>query len=117
MRPQSYWLIALLALGTIGGAVTLSLTSGQTPTRPTNPENPPITPPAIKPVAATGNGPGLVTPAVANSPALPKVVHDLDKMPAFTRQVHLSAQRGAEWLHRVDNPVTGRFLPGLVPAL
>jgi hypothetical protein len=38
-------------------------------------------------------------------------------MPAFTRQVHTSALRGAEWLHGVSSPVTGRFMYGWVTAL
>jgi hypothetical protein len=116
MRHRSLWLIGLLVLGTAGGVVTLSLSSGQTP-MPPRPTTPAIDP-AIRPASATNSGADTaVRPATHDAPATPKTTHDLDKMPPFTRQVHLSAWRGAEWLHRVDNPVTGRFLPGWVPAL
>ena len=115
MRPRSFWLIGLLMLGTIGGAVTLSLTSGQTQTPP--PTTPAKSTPPVRPASATNRESGEVMPAVAVTPAGSRVVHDLDKMPPLTRQVHLSTQRGAEWLHRVDGSVAGRFLNGMVPAL
>src|SRR5260370_41178713 len=95
------WFIALLMLGTIGGAVTLSLTTGQTqPPSPTPPSPTPTTPAGIRPVTATSRDSGGVAPAIFTAPAASRVVHDLDKMPPLTRQIHLSAQRGAEWLHR-----------------
>src|SRR5260370_29280218 len=86
------WFIALLMLGTIGGAVTLSLTSGQTqPPSPTPPSPTPTTPSGIRPVTATSRDSGGVTPATFASPSASQVFHDLHKMPPSTRQNHLIA--------------------------
>jgi hypothetical protein len=53
-------------------------------------------------------------PAAPAPPAQPR--RDLSKLSVFQRQLYLSAQRGSEWLQRV-NRVDGRFQPGVVPAL
>src|SRR5262245_6530005 len=108
------WLISigLLLVATIGGIATLSWTKGQNP--PGNPTPTPLTPIIPKTAPQPAN---TVTPATFVAPAASKPLHDLSQMPAFTRQVHTSALRGAEWLHGVNSPVTGRFIYGWVTAL
>ena len=100
-------LIGLLLLATVGGLATLSGTKGQNPPGPITPLVPSAAPPPANPV----------TPAVFVAPAPSQPLHDLNQMPPFTRHVYTSAHRGAEWLHGVNNPVTGRFIYGWVTAL
>src|SRR5262249_21824827 len=107
-------LIGLLLLATGAGIATLSGTKGQNP-----PNN--STPTILTPIApkAASQPATAVMPATYVTPASTqqKPLHDLSQMPAFTRQVHTSALRGAEWLHGVNSPVTGRFMYGWVTAL
>jgi hypothetical protein len=104
-------LIGLLLLATGGGIATLSGSKGQPP-NPGTPSPVAITP--INPIAVPQPA-DAVKQAVFVAPAQPE--HDLNRMPPFTRQVHVSAHRGAEWLNSVNNPVTGRFIYGWVTAL
>jgi hypothetical protein len=88
------------------GCVTLSLALGQAPQPPAPPQQAPRQLPADITQA------GFAQPATAVTPA----GRDLTKLSPLTRQVHLCAQRGGEWLFRMNQP-TGRFLPGWRPAV
>jgi hypothetical protein len=107
MRTRLVWWIALLLAGAIGGAATFSLTSGQGPPPP--PEFP-ATPAAPLPGEPKPLPPSVITPVAATQPT------DLSRLPLLTRQMTISAQRGAEWLHRM-NLANGRFVFGCLPAL
>lgn len=88
--------LGVLAVG-LGGFVVFSLVRGQERSAPPTP-------------------PAAVTPAVKVAPAAPAPERDLPKLSLFQRQVHLSAQRGADWLQRANRP-DGLFVHGYVPAL
>jgi hypothetical protein len=79
------------------GCLTLSLLHGQD------------RPPTTAPKAPT-------PPATARPPAAKPDPLDLAQYGPLQRQMVLSAQRGADWLYRM-NGVKGRFLHGYVPAL
>jgi len=72
---------------------------------------PPILPPRPLPTAVTQAGYTEPPPNTAT-----RAGRDLSQLPPIAQQIYLSAQRGSEWLFRVNQP-TGRFLPGLDPAL
>jgi hypothetical protein len=87
----------LLLLATFAGLATLSLTSGQDRDSP----------PPTRPV------PSGAPKTAAESPPTPR---DLSRLTDLQRQIYYSAQRGAEWLFRM-NGVKGRFTNGHLPAL
>jgi hypothetical protein len=116
MRHRIVLRIALIALAPIAGLATLSLTIGQTPPapKPVTPGLPqPFVDPQVKPASAnvpsTAGRPTVAAPASTQGP-------DLAKLPPATRDAYLAAQRGAEWLHRMNLP-DGRFVTGWIPAL
>jgi hypothetical protein len=87
------WLLRLsCVLILAGGGVALSLSFGQD----------------REPAPPTG---AQAAPAPAS-----RSKRDLTKVSFFQRQLYLSAQRGMEWLQRV-NRLDGRFVNGLVPDL
>lgn len=90
MRTRTWFLAGILGVAS-AAFVVWSLSSGQEGTSPSPP------PPKASLVAA--------------SPA-----RDVAKLPMQERQFSLSAQRGAEWLRRI-NRADGRFLYGYLPAL
>jgi hypothetical protein len=124
MRNRLLVSLLLLTFGAAGGAITMSLTRGQTPPAklPTTilaPEEkaPPIVfPPVdVRPVSTNPVVP-KVTP-VAKAKAYPfDRFRDLKALPEITRQMVMSAQLGMEWLHRYHQP-NGLFLPGYLPAV
>src|SRR5262245_31920427 len=94
----------------VGLCVTLSLALGQTPQAPqTSPPAPPKQAPRQLPAEISQAGYSQPAEAVTQG-------RDLAKMSPLTRQVHLCAQRGSEWLFRMNQP-TGRFVPGWLPAV
>src|SRR5262245_57831446 len=113
MRQRFAWIVGLIAVAAAGSVVTLSLNLGQTPApRP----DPPATLPASvanAPPLSPNNTPPSIAP-VKPVTFLSQPQHDLNKMPPFTRQVHISAVRGADWLQRIQNPATGRFMYGWI---
>src|SRR5438067_2129115 len=65
----------------------------------------------------TTNPPGQTAAKAAPSSAPSKApTRDFSKLPPLQQQMALSAQRGADWLFRM-NGTDGRFAHGLVPAL
>jgi hypothetical protein len=72
---------------------------------------PPAPPP--RPLPSTVTQAGFTEPPPS---AATRAGRDLSQLPPVGQQVYLSAQRGSEWLYRVNQP-TGRFLPGWDPAL
>src|SRR5712692_919109 len=52
----------------------------------------------------------------ADVPPVEKAARDFAQLAPLQKQIWLSAQRGAEWLHRANGP-DGRFAYGVVPAL
>lgn len=100
MRARTVWLIACLGVMVVG-FVLHALSMGQ-------------------------ERPNPIVPAVARdatpipSSAIPKTHtrpgRDLSKLRPLQQQMHLSAQRGGEWLYRM-NGSDGRFIQGYVPAL
>ena len=88
-------IVSILALA-VGGFAALSLLRGQ--------ERSVAPPSALVPRDAVKSG--------VPTPSLP----DLSKLSEIQKETLLSAQRGAEWLFRM-NTVKGRFTPGLAPAL
>jgi hypothetical protein len=95
MRVRHASLFVLLLLGFLA----FPLTRGQEPVAPA---------PAPKP------GPAAPASPTSPQPAPPGI--DPAKLEGAPRQFFLGAQRGAEWLMRV-NGVNGRFLNGWVPSL
>jgi hypothetical protein len=90
----------------LAGFVTLSLTRGQ---------DGPVTPLGTKgPVATPGSQGPPGNPVPAPPPAAP--ARDFSKYAPLQQQFLLSAQRGADWLSRM-NDVKGRFLYGYLPDL
>lgn len=104
MRNRTAWPARLLAL-TLGGLALslLSLTRGQET-------------PGPSPLAAPRPGPAHPPqPAAAQLPT-PRPPRDLSRLSPLHRQIYLNAQRGADWLYRVNGP-DGRFVYGYLPAL
>ena len=97
MRVRHAGLFILL----FAGFLTMSLIRGQD--RSDSPSPPP----------ARGSAP-LVAPIAMPRP--PSPAFDPNKMEGAPRQFFLGAQRGAEWLARI-NGTNGRFLDGWVPSL
>lgn len=97
MRQRIALGVGLITVATLGGVATYTLTSGQTPA-PSPPANP-------------------VRPAAYSTAAEPLPRPDPGKLSGQQRMLFLSARSGAEWLMRMDNSVTGRFLPGWLPAV
>jgi hypothetical protein len=122
MRKVILTRIALIVSGGLAGAVTMSLTVGQTPNNPPPPyqQLPGVKlPTPIQPAAAAN----LAMPGVAVPPPTPQrapVPYDqfrnLELLPEQTRQMVMSALKGMEWLHRY-NQNNGLFLPGYLPAV
>src|SRR5438128_2523524 len=96
------WLV--LAIG-VAGFATLSLTLGQE--QPTAPEFP-TDRPRLQPQPREEVQPAAASPA-------PRVI-DPGKLAPLQRQALQSAQRGADWLFRM-NGVKGRFVHGHIPAI
>ena len=126
MRNRFSGRIALVILGGLAGALTMSFTRGQGPApRPLPPDLPaldakaPPVPSTIRPVSATA-GPSAVPVAVQPGKSRPPVAFDrfrnLDALPELTRQMVMSAQTGMEWLYRYNQP-HGQFLQGYLPAV
>jgi hypothetical protein len=114
MRNGMAWLVCVLVFA-VGGLATWSLTRGQAPPPSTesassNPTPaPPSTPPADPPAANDADGlvpSRIVTPREDTSPG----------EFGLRKQIDYSMNRGAQWLFRM-NTVTGRFLPGFLPAV
>src|SRR2546421_5170437 len=102
-RPMRLRIGIVCVLGlALAGFAAFSLLRGE--------ERPPTPPPA--PAARPAAAP------VANAPGSPPVQppHDFSKYTELQKDMLLSAQRGAEWLCRM-NTVKGRFVHGLTPAL
>src|SRR5262245_30456570 len=110
-------LFVILAVG-VSGFATYSLTQGQ-PEPTTPPSEAPL--PTAKSAAPTSGGPASAArePSaddVAPAPPASAVTRDVSKLSPFNRQMLFSAQRGADWLFRM-NGVKGRFLDGHLPAV
>src|SRR4051794_3869938 len=104
------WLFVSLVLG-LAGFTTLSLTRGQD--RPAAPR------PFVPSPAPSGQAPGASADPAAAGPVTPPAAapaRDVSKYSPLQKQMLLSAQRGADWLYRM-NEVKGRFVYGQVPAL
>lgn len=97
MRVRMFWFALLLAAGM--GGFLLSLSQGQ--------ERSPAK-------SATPVSPAIASPSTPSSQT-PKP-RDLSQLPPLQRQMFLSAQRGADWLYRM-NGNDGRFVYGCVPSL
>jgi hypothetical protein len=125
MRNGLFGRIALILLGTIAGALTMTWTQGQEPPR--------TLPPDLKAIdvkSALAKGPPVVRPVSgAAGPVVPKAAptkprssapfdrfRELDKLPDLTRQLVISAQTGMEWLNRYHQ-ANGLFLYGYLPAV
>ena len=107
MRQRIALFLGFVALTSVGGIATYSITRGQLPA-PTPPQE------SVKP-AVYKPAPGTPTAGVVKaSAAAPR---DLSTMSEQSRKLYLSARSGAEWLLRAENAVSGRFLPGWLPAL
>lgn len=91
-----------LTLLVVVGSVTLSWLRGQDPPQL---EKAPSKSPAVEPPLSTPAGPAALAPA-----------RDLSRLSELQKQMLLTAQRGADWLFRM-NGIKGRFAPGIVPAL
>jgi hypothetical protein len=94
MRPWIIRTLGYLALGT-AGFMAFSWTRGQE-----QQAAPAAQAPSIVPTTATAA----------------KAARDLSKLPPRQQQMYLSAQRGADWLFRMNGP-DGRFVNGLVTSL
>jgi hypothetical protein len=123
MRHRTAWILLLAAIGAIASAVTFSLSIGQPPAAPSDP--PRNLPPNINsapPITAEKTGDrttGAVQPARATTSGLVPVfsAEDRERMTPFVGQAYAAATAGTDWLARMQNPVTGRFINGWVPAL
>src|SRR5438309_6504244 len=93
MRARTLRSCCCLAVAALG-LVTFSWTRGQDGTVP---------------------GPSADTKTTSDPTPKPPA-RDLSKLPPLQQQMYLSAQRGAEWLYRM-NGADGRFAHGVVPAL
>src|SRR4051794_21534010 len=100
MRFRLIGFLVLLAV-----AVTLAGTQGQEKGTPASPPSPP--PPPTQPAPAAQ----APAPPAARAPTVP-----VDKLSGLQKEMLLAAQRGADWLFRM-NGVKGRFVPGYLPAL
>src|SRR2546423_1582925 len=100
MRTRMAWLAGCLALALVS---FVALTRGQDRLGPI-----PAPDDADKIATAEGAAPAALS---AEAPA-----RDLSKLSPLQQQMYLSAQRGAEWLYRM-NGADGRFAHGVVPAL
>ena len=89
-------IVSFLALS-IAGFAALSILRGQERSQ-TTPPSAPVPPDSIR------------TAAPVSPP------RDLSQLNDMQKETLLSAQRGAEWLYRM-NTIKGRFTPGLAPAL
>src|SRR5712692_4708379 len=96
-----WWLVALVLSG---GAVTLSLSRGQN-REPTSPDK------SAAPLTLE-----LAPDRLAPRANAPHSSPDLSRYNPLQKQMYLSAQRGADWLARV-NRSDGRFVYGYLPAL
>lgn len=94
------WLVrsVCVVIGVIAGSIALSWTHGQERTSSTLP-------------SATNAAIPKTTIAPAAKPA-----RDISKLSPLQQQMYLAAQRGADWLFRM-NTSDGRFVYGTVPAL
>src|SRR5690606_34185108 len=73
-------------------------------------EGPVRTDPSVRPAVHVPQEPVMGKESEATPTATP------EDLPPLARQFHLSAQRGAAWLYRM-NGVKGRFLHGYLPAV
>jgi len=116
MRHRMLWLIGFIVLG-LGSFAAFSLTRGQPP-QGTIPQRSPDASPAEKAVSPK-LGPTVETPRTVNpQPAgeKPHTGRSPSKLTPLQQQMYWSAQRGADWLYRM-NGRDGRFVPGYVTAL
>jgi hypothetical protein len=104
MRNRALRLLALV----VAVPLVIALLVGQD--RPSPPA-----PTAPAPATAPGTS-GDAVPAVVAEPARPPAAARSSKWTPLQKQFSLSAQRGADWLFRM-NGVKGRFLIGFLPAL
>jgi len=126
MRSRTLIFFALFVFCTTGGVLTYSLTQGQEPeflptTKVGGPSLRPQQPNLLPPAITKQDAPTIIQPAnyVAPAPVVTAPITrfgDLEKQPALTRQMIISAQRGIEWLHRY-NLQNGRFISGFLPAV
>ena len=86
--------------------LTLSLIRGQ--------ERSPL--PAASVPAPLPGLPVVQVPGTVKKPAVAKPLRDVSGLGELPRQMLLAAQRGADWMYRM-NGVKGRFLYGYLPAL
>jgi hypothetical protein len=97
----------LILLG--AGSLTLSLTRGQ--------ERPAPSPAASRPsTPAPGAGPAPARTAAPRTQARAAPLRNLTNLSPLQKQMLLAAQRGADWLYRMNGD-KGRFLHGYLPAL
>src|SRR5258708_5920510 len=102
MRTRMAWLTGAAVVGIVGFAAWSGTLGQEKPARPPG-------------------QPATITPSVEKAPMLASSAEaatgrDISKLPPLQQQMVLSAQRGAEWLHRA-NGLNGRFLYGYLPAL
>jgi hypothetical protein len=121
MRSRLFRFAGLLIVAVLGAAVTIHTIHGQPPT--TSPKTLPAD--VVSPGAPAAKG---VTPASGiKAPAEPEVTRKpapfdrfkkYDQLPELTREIVFATLRGMEWLSRdgIHQP-SGRFIPGLNPAL
>jgi hypothetical protein len=116
MRTRMAWPLALCLL-TAAAFATWSLTPGQDPTSPQPPRTSPMPNPAAagqvpaSPAAAPSAPPTSLIPGDKPSPA-----RDLSRLTPLQQQMYFGAQRGADWLYRL-NRTDGRFVYGYLPAV
>ncbi len=104
MARLGRWLVLV-----IGGLAALSLSRGQDVPAPAQW-------PSVAPGVDATRLAGTVTSTAPPQAVVERPVRDLSKLPPLHKQMCLSAQRGADWLYRM-NATDGRFVSGYVPAL
>ncbi len=116
MRNILFGRIALILLGGLAGALTLSWSLGQAPPPREIPTNlpaveiklPPTSAPAPPVLPVTGKGVSGTQPPAAAFKRRPLAPFDrfrnLESLPDFTRQMVHAAQTGMTWLNRYNQP-------------
>ncbi len=119
MRSRLLIVAGLGTFGLVGALLTLNRVSAQPPkTLPPDLRSPiPNVPPGKGVVPASGiKPPAVATPT--RKPAPFDRFRKYDQLPELTREIVLSAQGGMAWLSRDGiHQSSGRFIPGLNPAL
>lgn len=117
MRPRTFIWAGLVAVTGLGGVVTYTSTHGQPPL----PAPKPLPPEVVAPAPIGPAAKGVVPASAAEAPRKPvpfDQYRKYDELPDLTRQIVFATKLGMEWLSRDGiHQTTGRFVPGLNPAL